>query len=123
MASVVLAEGDISVDQWCPDRREGIGSQSPFTEKIVDWAGSGGGHKHSLSIGPAVSIGRTTTDEDGTRSAESDEFMRVYRKIVSGKWACVFEKISGHPVIFAGGSYVFETLTPVAAVELRSACS
>src|SRR6266851_212874 len=123
VASAVLAEGYVAVDERGFDGWEGGGAEISFAEEFVDGASGCGGYEHSLCVGPAVAFGSASADEDGAGGAEGDEFVGVYGEVGGGEGAGVFEEVAGHPVVLAGGGYVFQLLAPVAAVELGSACS
>src|SRR2546429_10002876 len=47
--------------------------------------------------------------------------MSINWQIIPVEWACVFEKVTGHPVIFGGTGDILHQLAEVAAMKLRTA--
>jgi hypothetical protein len=50
-------------------------------QQLVDRTGGNGGEKHAFGVGPTVAFCRAAADEDGSWSAERDQFMRLDGKI------------------------------------------
>src|SRR5882757_5572536 len=94
VASAVLAEGYVAVDERGFHWREGCGVEAFFAEEGVDGAGCGGSHEHALGVRPAVAFGGASADEDGAGGAEGDEFVGVDREIFPLQGAGVLEEVA-----------------------------
>src|SRR5579862_2541126 len=99
VAATVLAKGDIAVKKRRFDWRKFGGSHILFSEKFIDRAGGGGGHKRAFGIDPGVAVGRTAADEDGTGSAQRDQLVRIHWQIIPMQRAGVFDEVARHPMI------------------------
>ena len=93
MAAAVLAEGDVAVDERSFDGWELGGADAGelaafdgadglFAEEFVDRAGTDSGEECASCVSPAVALGGASTDEDGARRAEGDEFVRINGEIL-----------------------------------------
>src|SRR5258708_7647459 len=124
MPSAMLAESDVAVSQSGFHGRKFSRPQVLLAQQFIDFARAHCAKKHTLGVDPAAFyLLRAAADEYRTRGAERDQFMGVDRQMVEGKLAGVFDKIPGHPMIFAGRGDVLDLLAKVAAPDLGPAGS
>ena len=116
----MLAKSEITIDHRGLDGRKFCGSQPFLAQKPVNRASFNLGKKHSFCVHPAIALGSAGADENGSRSAQRKQFMRVYGQIFFCERAVVFQEIPCHPVILAGSGNVADLLAEVAPEEFGS---
>jgi len=146
---VVLAEGDVAVDQRRERRRHvrlqrighAVEAQAEFRvterflpEQFPDGARAGRRHERAGRVLPRLAAPTRTrmaipveldvfaaAHEDRARRDERNELVCVGRKIVHGKRPGVLDKVGSHPVILTGSREALDLLADQMAPELGTA--